>query len=194
MVAHSKKDESGDAAVYMLPSASADSLDFNNYDGKVPEKVLKYCLSAQDVYHSGNLTAANVLMQAAMSAIFSDLLPSGNSKSSLAHMIQSSSTSLNLNEPLTRLSEDIGKGGNLDTLFQHHEDTSQETADTMMALLESLLAYLYVVPDRLGELQEQFEKINLTHKLSRMGGDLTPKASEKDEEQDNIAAFYDKAS
>ncbi|MFK7893923.1 MAG: hypothetical protein AB8B63_24125 [Granulosicoccus sp.] len=194
MVAHSKKDGSGDAAVYMLPSASPDSLDFNTFEDKVPEKVLKYCLSAQDVYHSGNLTAANVLIQAAMSAIFNDLLPSGNSKSSLAQMIQSSSTSLNLNKPLTRLSEDIGNGGNLDTLFQHHEDTSQQTADTMMALLESLLAYLYVVPDRLDELQEQFEKINLTHKLSRMESELTSKAPEIDEGENNIANLYDKAS
>ena len=170
MVAHANPESKDEPAIYMLPSStSTTALDFKNYQGKIPDSILKYCLSAQDVYVSGNLTAANVLIQAAMVSIFSDILPDSNSKSNLPQMIQTSLDSINLNEPLENLHEDMINGGNLEVLLQHHDDTTQESADTMMALLETLLSYLYVVPNKFKELQEQFERINMTHKMTRRG-------------------------
>lgn len=169
MVAHMRKDDTGDAGIFMLPSSSNSNLDFKNFQDKVPENVLRYCLSAQDVYFSGNLTATNVLIQAALESIFSDFLPMGNSKSTLAKMIRSSLDSINLDEPLINLSDDMSSGGNMDVLFQHHEATSQEAADTMMTLLENLITYLYVMPSKFTELHERFAQLNTTSKLSRRG-------------------------
>jgi hypothetical protein len=168
-VAHLRPEDDDDPNIFMLPSTSNSNLDFNKYDGKVPESVLRYCMSAQDVYFSGNLTATNVLLQAAIESVFADFLPTGNSKTTLTKMIRDSMDNLSLNEPITNIANDLNPGGNMDVLFQHHEGTSQEAADAMMTLLENLITYLYVMPEEFNELHERFAKINDTSKLTRRG-------------------------
>ncbi len=168
MVAHARKDGSGDPSIYMMPYASADSVDFNQFAEKVPESILSYCISAQDVYRLGNLTAANVMIQTALESIFAEFLPDGKSSQTLADVIRDSLENVKQHEPISNLSDDI-ISGDLDVLFQHHQDTSQETADAMMALLETLINYLFIMPDKFRNLQEQFSQINSVSKLSRRG-------------------------
>lgn len=173
MVGHSRKGEDDDPGLFMMPTSTM-HLDFESYADKVPAEVLQYCLSAQDVYLSGNLTAANVLIQASLDAIFNDFLSHGEGMPTLPRVVKESMEKINQNEPMVNIWDEMTSGGTLDILFKHHELTSQETADAMMALLETLITYLYVVPGKFKELQEQFEKINQTSKLSRRGDEDTP--------------------
>lgn len=160
MVAHSRQDGEGNPAVYMLP-APQERMDMNNIQEPIPESVLQYCKTAQEIYFSGNLMATNVLIKTAMETIFEDFLPIGNSRGDLSMMIRDSISTINHNEPLAKLSSSTKKMGDLHALFKKHHGTDQVTADAMMQLLETLIMYLYILPSRFRELEERFVELKV---------------------------------
>ena len=161
MVAHARQDGEGDPCVYMLP-APPDQMDIQRHQNHIPEGVMQYCKTAQDIYFSGNLMATNVLVKTALETIFDEFLPLGNSRGTLSMMIRDSISNINHNEPLAKLSALTGKSGDLQALFQNHHGTDKGTADALMQLLDALIVYLYVLPQRFKELEEQFAELKST--------------------------------
>ncbi len=159
MVAHAREDGEGDPGVYMLP-APQEHMDIAEHEESIPDSVLQYCKTAQDIYFSGNLMATNVLIKTALETIFDDFLPLGNSRTELSTMIRDSISTINHNEPLANLSSSTRKSGDLHALFQKHHGTDQDTADAMMQLLETLIMYLYILPERFKQLESRFTELN----------------------------------
>lgn len=135
----------------------------NQIQESIPDSVLQYCKTAQEIYFSGNLMATNVLIKTALETIFDDFLPLGNSRGELSMMIRDSISSINHNEPLAKLSSSTKKLGDLHTLFEKHHGTDQDTADAMMQLLETLIMYLYILPSRFKSLEERFAQLKAMH-------------------------------
>lgn len=158
MVAHARQDGEGQPGVYMLP-APHEYMEMSDHEDTIPDSVLQYCKTAQDIYFSGNLMATNVLIKTALETVFSDFLPVGNSRGDLSKMIRDSISSINHNEPLAALTASTRKDGDLYTLFQRHHGTDQETADAMIQLLETLITYLYVIPAQFKELEARIADI-----------------------------------
>ena len=158
MVAHARQDGEGQPGVYMLPSPR-EHMEMSDHEETIPDSVLQYCKTAQDIYFSGNLMATNVLIKTAMETVFNDFLPIGNSRGELSKMIRDSISTINHNEPLANLTASTRKDGDLHTLFKRHHGTDQETADAMMQLLETLITYLYVLPAQFKELEARFAEI-----------------------------------
>ena len=161
MVAHARNDGEGAPGVYMLPANANERMDIDEYRSVIPDDVIQYCKTAQDIYFSGNLMASNVLIKTALETVFSDFLPLGNSQSDLSKMIRDSISSINCNDPLAAICSSTGKQGDLYTLFANHQGTSQETADAMIKLLETLLMYLYIMPARFKELEATFKELKM---------------------------------
>ena len=155
MVGHARQEGDGNPGIYMLP-APRDHMDMDKHEEMIPENVMRYCKTAQDIYYSGNLMATNVLIKTAMETIFDDFLPIGNSRSDLSMMIRDSISSINHNEPLAKLSSSARKQGDLHGLFSNHHGTDRDTADALMELLETLIMYLYILPSRFKELESRF--------------------------------------
>ena len=160
MVAHARADGEGDPCVFMLPAPS-EQMDIQRHQEHIPEGVMDYCKTAQDIYFSGNLMATNVLVKTTLETIFDEFLPLGNSRGTLSMMIRDSISSINHNEPLAKLSAMTTSGGDLHALFQNHHGTEKDTADAMMQLLDALIVYLYVLPRRFRELEEQFKELKI---------------------------------
>lgn len=152
-------------ALYMMPSG-ASCLDLSTIRDQVPDSLHHYCTSLLDVYKSGNLTATNILMQATLESLFSSLLPIGNSRSSLPRLIQDTCKSIDLAEPLNRLTASIATEGDLAVLFKNNEHTSQESADAMMVLLEQLITWLYVLPAEFETLEKRFAELRQSQEAS----------------------------
>lgn len=155
MVGHARQDGEGHPGVYMLP-APHEHMDMSEHEETIPDSVLQYCKTAQDIYFSGNLMATNVLIKTALETVFNDFLPIGNSRGELSMMIRDSISTINHNEPLAALTASTRKDGDLHTLFKQHHGTDQNTADAMMQLLETLIMYLYVLPARFKQLEAEF--------------------------------------
>ena len=158
MVAHARQDGEGQPGVYMLP-APLEHMNMSDHEETIPDSVLQYCQTAQDIYFSGNLMATNVLIKTALETVFNDFLPIGNSRGDLSMMIRDSISAINHNEPLATLSASTRKHGDLHTLFKQHHGTDQDTADAMMQLLETLVMYLYVLPARFKDLEARFAQM-----------------------------------
>lgn len=159
MVAHARQDGEGDPGIFMLPSPRQ-YMQMNEQEDVIPENVLKYCQTAQDIFFSGNLMASNVLIRTAIETIFEDFLPTGNSRGTLSNMIRDSITTINHNEPLAQLSSSTAKQGDLHALFKKHHSTDKPTADGLMELLETLILYLYILPARFRDLEALFQDLN----------------------------------
>lgn len=162
MVAHARQDDEGDPGIFMLPSPKQ-HMQIEEHTDVIPDNVLKYCQTAQDIFFSGNLMASNVLIRTAIETIFEDFLPTGNSRASLANMIRDSISSINHNEPLAQLSASTRKEGDLYGLFKQHDSTDKQTADALMELLETLILYLYIMPAKFKELELLFKTLNETN-------------------------------
>lgn len=158
MVGHARDDGEGDPGIYILPSPS-EQMNMNEHSDVIPEGVLQYCKTAQDIYFSGNLMASNVLIKTAIETIFEDFLPLGNSSGNLTTMIRDSISTINHNEPLAQLVSSTAKQGDLYELFNKHHDTDKETAEALMELLETLITYLYVLPHRFQDIHEKISSI-----------------------------------
>jgi len=161
MVGHARQDGDGDPAIYMLP-APFEHMDIEQHGDSIPDNVLQYCKTAQDIYFSGNLMATNVLIKTAMETIFDDFLPMGNSRTELSMMIRDSISTINHSEPLTRLSASTKKNGDLHELFKKHHGTTHDTADAMMHMLETLIMYLYILPSRFKEIEARLAELKVS--------------------------------
>ncbi|MFK8078450.1 MAG: hypothetical protein AB8B84_17865 [Granulosicoccus sp.] len=169
-VGSSKQTEREEPMIYMMPGTK-DSVDLSDLPDTVPPKVAQYCASTMDVYSSGNLTATTVLVQSALESIFDDFLPVGNSRTTLPKLIQDSIDSMNLNAPLNEIAISFRPEGTLDSIFSSSQHTTKESADAMMALLDKLITYLYVMPGEFATLQKEFTELNRTTNLARKGLD-----------------------
>lgn len=153
-------------SLYMMPGTAA-SLNLSDLPENVPSSVIQYCTSTVDVYATGNFTATSVLARSALEAMFEEYLPTGNSKTSLAKLIQDSTEAIGLNKPLENLANALRPEGNLDNLFVSSQFTSKESADAMLLLLDRLINYLYVLPNDFAELDKQFAELNRITNLLR---------------------------
>lgn len=177
MVSHARDDIDESASLFLFPAARK-QVDFEHFNSQVPELVLQYCQSAHDVYLSGNLTASNVLTKSALESIFFDLMPLGNSKTTLPKMIRESMDAFDLNQPLENLRSSLKPDGKLDKLFNEHQHADQSSADAMMKLLELLLEFLYVVPERFKTLEEVFDQIDRRRMSDTRAHDNNPSSAD----------------
>jgi hypothetical protein len=67
----------------------------------------------------------------------------------LSRRIQALAQQPNLNQPLIDLSDTLRESGNLGAHFSDDVETSIEDAVRMVELLEFLLTYVFVLPDRI---------------------------------------------
>lgn len=159
LMALTDDDEDNTPDLFMMPS-SVSRMDLEQISDLLPDKVLQYCKSTQDVYQSGNLTATRVMAQSTLEAIFSSFLPAGNSITSLSRIAQDSLPSIDVNLPLTNLVASLRKGEHLDRLLHSTDPASHETAETLMVLVEKLVSFLYVEPTRFAELDQRLSELS----------------------------------
>ncbi len=152
-------------SLFMMPSTES-RMNLERIGHLLPDSVLQYCQSTQDVYQSGNLTATRVMAQSTLDAIFSSFLPKGNSRTTLFKIVQDSLPSIDVNQPMTDLATSLRKGEHLDKLLNSDEPATRETADALMQLVEKLVNFLYVEPTefkvlnkRLTELSQQLPAV-----------------------------------
>ncbi len=146
-------------ALFMMPSTES-RMNLEQISHLLPDNVLQYCQSTQDVYQSGNLTATRVMAESTLDAIFSSFLPPGNSRTTLSRTVQDSLPSIEVNLPMTNLASALRKGEHLDRLLNSPEPVTRETAEALMQLVEKLVSFLYVEPTQFKELDQRLAELS----------------------------------
>ena len=145
-------------SLFMMPSTES-RMDLEKISHLLPDNVLQYCQSTQDVYQSGNLTATRVMVKSTLDAIFSSFLPPGNSRATLYKSVRDSLSSIDVNQPMTTLASSLRKGEHLDRLLNSPEPASREAADALMHLVEKLVRFLYVEPTQFMDLDQRLAEL-----------------------------------
>ncbi|RYD65002.1 MAG: DUF4145 domain-containing protein [Verrucomicrobiaceae bacterium] len=124
----------------------------------VPTSLERAFTSAVDSYNSKNYIATAVLCRRTLEGIFKHLAPEGSKHHNLAKLIEDAKSNVDLAAPLNELSHSLRTGGNLGAHFDENAEPTHEMARKMVELLEYLISYLFVLPERIKELEAELGK------------------------------------
>ena len=138
-------------AISPSPSSWRSSIEFTD---NVPEPLRRAYDSTVDAFNSKNYVATAVCCRRTLEGIFKHLVSDEKKALPLFKMIKEVEETIDLAAPLSRLSHAIRAGGNLGAHFDENLEPSEPLATHMVELVEYLLTYLYVLPERINGLDD----------------------------------------
>lgn len=144
-------------AIYMHPPVRS-FFQANSLSADVPEPLKRSFVSTVDAFNSRNFVATSVCCRRTLEGIIKYLLPEDKRKGNLIKLIDLAATTLDLAAPLRSLSHAIRDGGNLGAHFDEEKEPTEDLARQMVELLDYLIAYLYVLPGQISELENSLGK------------------------------------
>ncbi len=127
-------------------------------EGQIPDPVLRALNSATDSYRAGNLVAATVLCRRGLEDLMKYRLPADSRQGDLIDAINSVGESMEFSKPLTELAAALSGGSDLEKLCNMEIDPDAQSAAALIELMHSLIMYLYVLPEKLENLEAQFQR------------------------------------
>jgi len=119
----------------------------------IPEPLRKALIATIDSYNAGIYTAAAVSGRRTLEGIFKYLVPEQKRNLPLAKLIEAAQEETDLSAPLKALSHAIRSGGNLGAHFDPENEPNEAVARQIVVLLDYLVSYLYVLPARIEQLE-----------------------------------------
>jgi len=143
-------------SLFMHPSSSQRTplTGFAEIDG-IPAALTRAYTSALTVFNAGEWNGTAPLVRRALEGVTKTQLTRDPMPRTLAEQLQALAEDLELDEPLLSLAHALRKGGNLGAHFDLEREVDRETASLMLDLLDYLLEYLYVLPERVRSLDER---------------------------------------
>ncbi|MCU0377755.1 MAG: DUF4145 domain-containing protein [Bacteroidales bacterium] len=117
--------------------------------------------SAINVYNVGEWTATAVLNRRMLEGIMKEILPLEKRNMPLAKQLEELPKHIDLQKPLITLAESLRKGGNLGAHFDLEKAPDENISTLMMDLLDYLIEYIYILPDRIDELDERVSSLSI---------------------------------
>jgi Domain of unknown function (DUF4145) len=123
----------------------------------VPERVRKAYLASLDAFNAGLpdsvATSARKTLEGAIKMTWEN--PDETQGVQLNQLIKRLPENFDLTKPITDLAHALRNGGNLAAHFDLDRDVTPELAKKMIETIEYVLEYLYVIPQRIEELQRE---------------------------------------
>jgi len=118
--------------------------------------------SAINVFNIREWTATAVLCRRLLEGISLQILPADKKNLPLAKQLQELPNHINLQKPLMTLADALRKGGNIGAHFDLEKIPDENIAILMMDLLDYLIEYIYILPNRINELHQKIEDLSKT--------------------------------
>ncbi|MBZ9670854.1 DUF4145 domain-containing protein [Mesorhizobium sp. ESP7-2] len=148
------KDEVGNPiAVFMYPPAVA-QYPYPTLSDGIPERLRNSLFATIDAFNAKIYGATAVAGRVTLEGIFKYRVPEGKRKESLMKLIEIVKADSSLAEPLTALSHVIRTGGNLGAHFHEEREPTEAVARGIVELLDYLISYLYVLPEKIKALEK----------------------------------------
>jgi hypothetical protein len=116
--------------------------------------------SAINVFNVREWTAAAVLCRRLLEGVAKTLLPEDKRDINLYRQLQSLPDYRDLKAPILTLADAIRKGGNLGAHFDLEKEPNEETVTLMLDLLDYLLEYLFILPERIEHLHSTIDSLS----------------------------------
>jgi hypothetical protein len=111
--------------------------------------LLRAYSSAISVYNVQEWVGASVLCRRLLEGIMIALIPKDKRKGSLYQQLQDLPNYRDLQAPIMTLANSIREGGNLGAHFDLEKEPDKETVTLMLDLLDYLIEYLFILPERI---------------------------------------------
>lgn len=148
------KDEEGNpAAIFMYPPAIT-QYPYPTLSDGIPERLRSSLFATIDAFNAKIYGATAVSGRVTLEGIFKYRVPEGKRKESLMKLIEIVKADSSLAEPLTALSHVIRTGGNLGAHFHEEREPTEAVARGIVELLDYLISYLYVLPEKIKSLEK----------------------------------------
>lgn len=150
--------DNSNSLVFVYPSPATKRPMIQGLESIPKEIANEYSHSIQ-LYNDARWTEVGFRARRTLEAVVSKLLSENEKSGILARDLSKLSDHPDLRKPITELSDALRMGGNFSAHFQGATAPTKETAEAMVALVESMLEYLFIVPSRTEELSRHIEKL-----------------------------------
>lgn len=121
--------------------------------------------SAINVFNVREWTASAVLCRRLLEGIAKTLLPEEEQNKPLYKQIQSLPAHRDLRQPILTMADAIRLGGNLGAHFDWDKEPNEETVTLMLELLDYLIEYLFILPERVERLHTAINELGVPNPL-----------------------------
>lgn len=125
---------------------------------KLSDGVKRAYLSTLKVFNTGEMNSAGSNVRRTLEGITKSMLPEDLRSKPLSQQIECLKNKIDYSAPIAELSHIIREGGNISTHFDFEKETSLEVAEQMIDLLETLIEYIYILPERIDKLSNDIKK------------------------------------
>lgn len=151
--------------VYVWPQPKAMVEPLDGIDN-VPDSVRRAYEEALGCFRAGRYIATVAMCRRSLEALVKDVL--GRSDGSLFKDLQRLSEEVDLGANIKELADVLREVGNMGAHFDDRAKFDVETARTMLAFLEYLLEFMYILPQRSRNLAERIRSLGETSPLDRL--------------------------
>jgi len=112
-----------------------------------------------NIFNSREWTGTAVVCRRTMEDIAKSILPADQQKLSLALQIEALPRRRDLSRPILQLSEALKRSGSLGAYFDLEKIPNEHTASLIMNLLDYLIEYLFILPERIQRLHSEVRSL-----------------------------------
>ncbi|SHK10208.1 DUF4145 domain-containing protein [Hymenobacter psychrotolerans] len=128
--------------------------------GALTERLERAYTAAINIYNLGEWNGAVVACRRALEGITKDLLPHDKRDKNLFKQIEELSNHRDFAKPIQELAHSLRSGGNLGAHFDLEKEANKEIATLMFDLLDSMIEYIYVLPEKIKSLESKIQSLN----------------------------------
>ncbi|WP_201715808.1 hypothetical protein [Rossellomorea arthrocnemi] len=159
MLNNDSVNRSEESVLYIYdPLATNGPLDQIQGNKRIPQDLVRSFRSALNVSQSKDNSATAVMSKRVLESVLKNFNGDKSSGQSLSEQFDQLPKNVDLSKPIQALSHLVHPNSAFYEMLELEREIDDETAGLLMELLEGLIEYLYVLPEKIETLQEKIEK------------------------------------
>lgn len=127
---------------------------------KMPDRVFRAYQGTLESYNAGFWVPCATSCRLTLEGIVQTLLPKSERRGSLADQLKVLPNHVKLTEPITRLADNLRRGGNIAAHFDLEKQPDQQTAEAMIDLLDYFIEYVFALRDKAETLEKRIDALS----------------------------------
>ncbi len=148
-----------EADIYIYdPTASEGRLEHFEQNKNMPIDLVRSYTSALNVSQSQDNSATAVMSKRVLESVLKNFMGERTKDQSLAQQFEQLPEHVDLTKPIHALSQLVHPDRPFNAMLDLEREIDDETAALLMELLEGLIEYLFILPEKIESVQDQIEK------------------------------------